>query len=184
MRAVVGLGIDEIEAIITEYNGRGIVTTANHNTEKQTVISGELHALDEVGLRVTELGGRVIPLNVSVANHSPLVADAVPDFADFMEDVPFMVPKTPVFFNLTGTVENNTRIIKDMMARQIASKVKWFEIISGMVAAGVDTFVEIGPKNVLSGMMKKIVTQGHSYQAMQVDSPAGLSKCLEKLTTS
>ncbi len=181
MRAVLGLSIDEVEAIITEYNGRGIVTAANHNTEKQTVISGELHALDEVGIKVTESGGKIIPLNVSVANHSPLVAEAVPDFADYMKGVFFQEPKSPVFFNVTAAIEMDVAIIKDMMAQQIASKVRWFEIINGMIASGVDTFVEIGPKNVLSGMMKKIVPHGYSYQAMQVDSPAGLAKCLERL---
>jgi [acyl-carrier-protein] S-malonyltransferase len=181
MRAVLGLSIDEVEAIITEYNGRGIVTAANHNTEKQTVISGELHALDEVGIRVVELGGKIIPLNVSVANHSPLVAEAVPDFADYMKGILFQEPKCPVFFNVTAAIEMNAAMIKDMMAQQIASKVRWFEIINGMIASSVDTFIEIGPKNVLSGMMKKIVPQGYSYQAMQVDSPASLAKCLERL---
>jgi [acyl-carrier-protein] S-malonyltransferase len=182
MRAVLGLSIDEVEAIITEYNGRGIVTAANHNTEKQTVISGELHALDEVGIKVVELGGKIIPLNVSVANHSPLVAEAVPDFADYMKGILFQEPKSPVFFNVTAAIEMDVSIIKDMMAQQIASKVRWFEIINGMIASGVDTFIEIGPKNVLSGMMRKIVPQGYSYQAIQVDSPSGLAKCLERLT--
>ena len=181
MRAVLGLAIDEVEAIITEYNGRGVVTAANHNTEKQIVISGELHALDEVGAIATGQGGKVIPLNVSVANHSPLVEDAVPDFADFMKEVSFMEPKSSVFFNVTATVERDVGIIKKMMAQQIASRVRWYEIITGMIAEGVDTFIEIGPKNVLMGMMRKIVPSGTEYRAMHVDSPAGLVKCLDKL---
>ncbi len=182
MRAVLGLGIDQVEAIITEYNGRGIVTAANHNTEKQIVISGEIDALDAVGAKAAEQGGKVVPLNVSVANHSPLVADAVPDFTDFMADVPFMEPQGTVFFNVTAAAEKDVRIIKEMMARQIASRVRWFEIINGMIASGVDTFLEVGPKNVLIGMMRKIVPQGYGYRALQVDSPEGLLKCLEKLS--
>ncbi len=181
MRAVLGLGIEEVESIITEYNGRGVVTAANHNTEKQIVISGEISALEEVGAMMAEKGGKVIPLNVSVANHSPLVADAVPDFADFMKNVPFNELKSPVFFNVTAKMENNVHFIKEIMARQIASKVRWYEIISSMIEEGVDTFIEVGPKNVLTGMMKKIVPKGYSYNAMQIDSPSGMAKCLEKL---
>ena len=182
MRAVLGLGIEEIETILTQYNGRGIVTAANHNTEKQIVISGEEHAMDAIGVKVAEQGGKVVPLNVSVANHSPLVADAVPDFAEFMEDVEFKEPRSPVFFNVTATVEKDVNIIKNMMARQIASKVRWYEIINGMITTGVDTFIEIGPKAVLKGLMKKIVPKGYAYTALQVDSPDTLAKCLEKLS--
>lgn len=182
MRAVLGLGIKEIEAIITQYNGKGVVTAANHNTEKQIVISGEAHALDAVGAKVTEQGGKVIPLNVSVANHSPLVADAVPDFAAFMDEIEFREPKSPVIFNVTAGVEKDVTIIKQMMARQIASKVRWYETITGMIAAGVDTFIEIGPKTVLVGMMKKIVPKDYAYKALQVDSPDTLSKCIAKLS--
>jgi [acyl-carrier-protein] S-malonyltransferase len=69
-----------------------------------------------------------------------------------------------------------------MMARQIASKVRWYETITGMIAAGVDTFIEIGPKTVLMGMMKKIVPKDYAYKALQVDSPDTLTKCIAKLS--
>jgi [acyl-carrier-protein] S-malonyltransferase len=182
MRAILGLGIEEIEAIITQYNGQGIVTAANHNTEKQIVISGEAHALDAVGAKATEQGGKVIPLNVSVANHSPLVADAVPDFSVFMDGIEFREPKSPVIFNVTAAVEKDVMIIKEIMARQIASKVRWYETITRMIAAGVDTFIEIGPKTVLVGMMKKIVPKDYAYTALQVDSPDTLTKCIARLS--
>jgi [acyl-carrier-protein] S-malonyltransferase len=182
MRAVLGLDIKEIEMVLSQYDGRGIVTAANHNTEKQVVISGEEHAMDAIGVKVAELGGKVVSLNVSVANHSPLVADAVPDFAKFMEEVEFKEPRIPVFFNVTATVEKDVNIIKDIMARQIASKVRWYEIINGMIATGIDTFIEIGPKAVLKGLMRKIVPKGYAYTVLQVDSPETLSKCLEKLS--
>jgi [acyl-carrier-protein] S-malonyltransferase len=182
MRAVLGLGIEEIEAIITGYNGQGIVTAANHNTEKQIVISGEEKALDAVGARAVEQGGKVVPLNVNIANHSPLVADAVPDFKAFMEEIEFKEPKYPVFFNVSATVEKDVQIIKEMMAQQIASRVRWYESINSMIAEGVDTFIEIGPKAVLIGMMRKIVPKGYAYNALQVDSPNTLAKCIEKLS--
>lgn len=181
MRAILGLGIVEIEALIAGYNGQGVVAAANHNTETQIVISGEEQAMDAVSAKATEQGGKVIPLNVSVANHSPLVADAVPDFAEFMAGVEFREPQTPVFFNVSATVERDVNIIKEMMARQIASKVRWYETINGMIATGVDTFIEIGPKTVLKGLMKKIVPKGYAYTALQVDSPDTLATCIARL---
>ena len=84
MRAVLGLDIAGIEALIGQYKGGGVVTVANHNTPQQVVISGSIEALDAVAAAAEAQGGEGHPLNVSVANHSPLVADAVPDFAEFM----------------------------------------------------------------------------------------------------
>ncbi|RPH41692.1 MAG: ACP S-malonyltransferase, partial [Desulfobulbaceae bacterium] len=75
----------------------------------------------------------------------------------------------------------NPAVIRDMMARQIASKVRWFEIISTMIAGGVDTFIEVGPKTVLKGLMRKIVPPGIKVNALQFDSPQSLAVCLEKL---
>ena len=181
MRAVIGKNIDEVEAIIEECADAGVVTAANHNCEQQIVISGSIPGLDAVEAKAAADGARVIPLAVSVANHSPLVANAVPDFAAFMEDVPFNVPQTPVYFNVSSKTENDPAVIKEMMASQIASRVRWFDIINGMIAEGVDTFIEVGPKTVLKGMMRKIAPKGYKYTALQFDTPEGLAKCMDKL---
>lgn len=181
MRAVLGKTIDEVEAIIADCSDAGIVTAANHNTEQQIVISGSIPGLDAVEKIASENGARVIPLAVSVANHSPLVANAVPDFAEFMDTVEFSSPATPVFFNVSAGVEQDTGKIKEMMASQIASRVRWFEIINTMISEGVDTFIEVGPKTVLKGMMRKIAPKGYQYKALQFDTPEGLAKCMDKL---
>ena len=181
MRAVVGLTMEEIDAIIGSYSGGGVVVAANHNTEKQVVISGESEALDAVGEVAAGQGGRVIPLLVSVANHSPLVEDAVPDFAAFMAEVEFNKPEIPVYFNVSAQKEDQPQVIRDMMARQIASRVRWYEIINRMIAEGVDNFIEVGPKTVLKGMMRKIAPKGYKYQALQFDTPDSLAACLDKL---
>jgi [acyl-carrier-protein] S-malonyltransferase len=182
MRAVLGKTIEEVEEIIAACSDAGIVTAANHNTELQVVISGSIAGLDAVEKVATENGSRVIPLAVSVANHSPLVANAVPDFAAFMEAVEFKAPATPVYFNVSSAPEQDTQKIKEMMASQIASRVRWFEIINSMINEGVDTFIEVGPKTVLKGMMRKIAPKGYTYKALQFDTPEGLAKCMDKLT--
>lgn len=182
MRAVIGKTIEEVEAIIAECGDAGVVTAANHNTAMQIVISGSVAGLDAVSEKATEAGARVIPLAVSVANHSPLVADAVPDFSAFMDGVQFETPSTPVYFNVSAKTEEDTNTIKEMMASQIASRVRWFEIISSMIDEGVDTFIEVGPKTVLKGMMRKIAPKGYKYNALQFDTPEGLAKCMDKLS--
>jgi len=181
MRAVLGLEIEEVESIIEGYKGDGAVTAANHNCPQQIVISGSMDALDVATAAAEEKGAKVITLNVSVANHSPLVANAVPDFEKFMADIEFNVPGSPVYFNVSAAKETDPKTIREMMARQIISRVRWYEIISSMIDEGVDTFIEVGPKTILKGMMRKIVPKGTKVTSLQFDTPESLDKCLAKL---
>lgn len=182
MRAVVGLAIDEVEAILSSYNGPGVVTAANHNTPEQVVLSGDIEGLDGVTPLAEEKGARVIALNVSVANHSPLVANAVPEFADFLAGVEFSIPNSVIYFNVSAEQSNDPAQIREMMGRQIVSRVRWCEIITSMINDGVDTFIEVGPKTVLKGMMRKIKPKGAKITALQVDSPDTLKACMDKLS--
>lgn len=181
MRAVLGLTFDAIEECISSCSDSEVVKAANYNTEQQIVISGNMKGLDAVTIMAEQAGARVIPLNVSVANHSPLVANAVPDFAEYMAGISFMKPEVPVLFNVTAEAETDVDEIKKIMASQIASTVRWYDTIQHMLSAGVDTFIEVGPKTVLKGMMRKIVPKGVSCTSMQFDTPEGLEKCLKKL---
>lgn len=181
MRAVLGLNVADVEGIIARCADAGVATIANHNTEQQVVISGEVTALDAIGVIAAEQGAKIIPLAVSVANHSPLVADAVPDFAAFMAGVEFSRPRTPVYFNVLAATAEEPAIMREIMARQIASRVRWFELIQAMIGQGVDTFIEVGPKAVLKGMVRKIAPKGYVYQALQFDNPVSLAQCLEQI---
>ena len=181
MRAVVGLGIEEIESVLTGFSGPGIAVVANHNTASQIVLSGDTAGLDAVSEQCAAKGAKVIPLKVSVANHSPLVAGAVDDFAAYMSGIPFHQPEVPVLFNVTGGYENDPGEMKAIMARQIASRVRWLAIVELMVAEGVEVIVELGPKNVLTGMMKKILPKNSSITCMQADTPEALAKVAEVL---
>ena len=170
MRAVLGLTVDEVDGILHNYTG-GVVVVANHNSQKQVVISGDMQGLDDVSAICQDQGGRVIPLKVSVANHSPLVAGAVDDFAVFMADIPFNTPEVPILFNATAAPVSEPAEIRAIMARQIASRVRWYEIIQIMVADGVELFVELGPKSVLTGLMKKILPRKSPLICVQADTP-------------
>jgi len=181
MRAVLGLPLAKIQEIITAYKGDGVVCAANHNTAEQIVISGTFAALDAVGEEIAEAGGKVIALNVSCANHSPLLAGAVPEFATALATVTFNKPNTPVYLNATAATEDEPQAIRTIMERQLVSMVRWRESIGAMLASGVDTFIEVGPKTVLKGMMKKLLPKGEKVTVLQVDSPETLASCKQMM---
>ncbi|WP_028582905.1 ACP S-malonyltransferase [Desulfogranum mediterraneum] len=182
MRAVLGLSHDQVEELQAGMQGPGVAVIANHNTPAQIVISGDAQGLDQLGALCQEQGAKVIPLKVSVANHSPLVAGAVADFSAFLETVDFSSPSVPLLFNVTADAIDDPATIRQVMARQIASPVRWAEIIEKMVDHGVELFIELGPKNVLTGMMKKILPRNSGIVCLQADSPEGLDKAAAAIT--
>ncbi len=181
MAAVLGLTLTEVEELLAALSTDGIVTVANHNTEKQVVIAGEVHALEAATEAVHKKGGKVIKLNVSIANHSPLVRDAVPDFVEIMKEVNFKSPTIPILFNVTAATESDPGTIRDIMARQIASRVRWLDIMKTLMAENVRTFIEAGPKTVLSGLLKKILPRDYEYTIFQIDTPEKLAACREEI---
>ena len=181
MQAVVGLPLSEVEAVVELARDRGVVTTANHNTPTQIVITGESKAVAAAAVLVKTKGGQAIPLAVSGAWHSPLMEDAARDFAGELAEVEFKKPAFPVFLNVTGQAETDPEKIKEVMIRQITSPVRWSMIVENMLASGVTNFVEVGPKKVLSGLVKKTVPRGTAVKLISVENMAGVDSALEKL---
>lgn len=181
MQAILGLTLEEVEEILAAFTQSDMVSVANHNTETQIVISGYHDTLAKVDAIVTEKGGKAITLNVAVANHSPLVAGAIPDFEKIMAETRFSPPGKPVLFNVTAAEETAPTAIRSIMSRQIASRVRWFDIINSLVARGVNRFVEVGPKKVLTGLTKKIIPKSSGCKLFQVDTPENLMKCLDAM---
>jgi [acyl-carrier-protein] S-malonyltransferase len=181
MRAVVKLDIETVKEIVESAKGAGKITVANHNSEQQVVISGEIAALDAASELVKEKGGKAIPLKVSGAWHSDLIKDAVPDFEAAMAKVDFKAPEIPILYNVTAAPESGPDAIRETMAQQIASTVRWFEIVQKLMADEVRVFIEVGPKTVLSGLLKKIIPADYEYRCLHVDSPAGLDDLLGEL---
>ncbi len=184
MRAVLGLTLEEVLEVLAAVSSAGVVVAANHNSEKQVVISGEFTALDAAAELVRQRGGKIIALNVSIANHSPLVAGAVPEFEAVMAGIDFRRPTIPLFFNATAGEESDPEAIRGIMARQVASQVRWYEIIKVLMSRDVQVFIEVGPKAVLTGLLKKILPKGYAHQKFQIDSPGALSRCLAEIDCS
>ena len=175
MAAVLGLDLAAVEQALAEGKPAGTVVVANHNTETQIVLSGDAEGLAAASELCKAKGAKIIPLNVSVANHSPLMAEAGQEFFGFLAGFDICDPDIPVLFNVTAAAEaDRFKIRNELMPRQLVSRVRWLETIQAMLADGVELFVELGPKNVLTGMMKKILPKGSPVRCLQADSPEAL----------
>lgn len=179
MAAVMGLSVEEVEGIVADAGEGEILGIANHNTAEQIVITGEKSPVSRAISLAKKRGGKAILLKVSGAWHSPLMEKAVGEFRDFMEGIPFSDPSFPVLFNATVEAEYDPEKIKDIMARQLISPVQWYGIIQRMLDDGIRTFVEIGPKKVLTGLMKKIIPPGEQVAVHHVEDSKSLQLFLD-----
>jgi [acyl-carrier-protein] S-malonyltransferase len=181
MAAVVGMEIDKVRDITARASNKGVIAVANHNSSQQIVITGQKEPLAFAADLVKEEGGKVIPLKVSGAWHCDLMKNAVEDLRRFMDDISFSRPKTPVLFNATAGSEEDPEKIKDIMARQLISPVKWYDIVLRMLEDGVTSFVEVGPKKVLSGLLNRIIPAESKAKIYNVQDIKTLDGFLESV---
>jgi [acyl-carrier-protein] S-malonyltransferase len=179
MAAIIGLKKTELDGLIQPLALQGVIATANHNSPEQIVVTGEKALVDVLAGLVKGKGARAVPLKVGGAYHSPLMKDAADKFARLLEDVRFSPPKTPVYSNVTAGPETDPEVIKGLMARQICEPVRWYEIVINMARDGVTEFIEPGPKNVLSNLIKKCLPPGEA-RVFQIEDPEGLKACLSQ----
>lgn len=158
MAAVIGMNVEDIQALCDELSGETRrVQPANLNAPDQTVVSGDASLVEEFAAKAKEQGARrVMPLNVSGAFHSHLMEDAKAEFRDFVSEIEFNTPVIPVIQNVSAKPETDPAVIKAQLVEQITSPVRFTECVQAAVAEGADSAVEVGPKKVLSGLMRKI----------------------------
>jgi len=178
MAAVIGIPIETVEEIVEEVRGDEILAVANHNTAEQIVITGEMAPVSRAVKMVKEKGARAIPLKVSGAWHCRLMEGAVDEFRKYLTQIPFSRPSSKMLFNATARFEKDPEGIREIMASQLTSPVRWYDIVQAMVADGVTTFVEVGPKKILSGLVKKIIPADGGMRLFQVADAAGLEDFL------
>ncbi len=160
MAAVLGLATAEVEAACNEASGPdGVAVAANLNAPDQTVISGDPAAVALAGEGCKARGAkRVVPLKVSGAFHSPLMADAVDGLRAALADAEFLEPEFPVIANASAETVTTGVDAKRLLADQLTAPVRWVACMQRAAAlAPGATFVEVGPGNVLSGLAKRIV---------------------------
>ena len=150
MTAVIGFDRSELEEVVNATEG---VVIANDNSDAQVVLSGSPAAVNSVSEAVS--CKRAIPLAVSGAFHSPFMARAADAFATHLDGLSFQDARFPVLSNTDPTPSLDSAELKQRLRRQMTTGVRWRETMTGMTSAGVDTLVEIGPGNVLSGLAKR-----------------------------
>jgi [acyl-carrier-protein] S-malonyltransferase len=159
MAAVLGLATAEVQAACTEASGEGVAVAANLNAPDQTVISGDPPAVTRAGEGCKARGAkRVLPLKVSGAFHSPLMAPAVDGLREALAETTFTEAAFPVIANASAEPVRTGVDAKRLLADQLTAPVRWVECMQAAadLAPGA-TFVEVGPGNVLSGLLKRIV---------------------------
>ena len=181
MVAVIGLTPEKLKGLVHPLTKEGPIALANFNTQEQTVISGSPEMVARAGNLAKAEGARVVPLKVSGAWHSPLMMGANADFAAFMETLNFQTPTLPLYLNATAAPETNPGILRAAMGAQLTSPVRWAELILNLKAAGVDTWVEVGPKNVLKGLVRKILPQDPPESFHNVENRESLEKFLNAI---
>jgi len=155
MAAVLGLDDDVVEKICFETPG--IVVAANYNCPGQLVISGEIEAVNKACVSLTEAGARrALLLPVGGAFHSPLMEPAREELAAAIENTQFTAPACPIYQNVNAQAVTDPSEIKKNLMAQLTAPVKWTQSVKNMIADGADTFIEVGPGNVLQGLVKKV----------------------------
>ena len=161
MAAVLGLDGEPIAEACkqAEKETGAVVQIANHNSPQQTVISGEGKGLERAVELIKEKGARqVVRLAVSIASHCDLMESAAEGLRDALEGVAFRESSIPVIGNVTATFLVHADDIREELIRQVISPVQWVKTVRGTVDQGVKTFVEIGPKDTLTNLVKRIAS--------------------------
>lgn len=179
MAAIIGLAPEKLTALVEPLAQDGPLALANFNTPEQTVISGTPELVAKASDAAKAAGARAVPLKVSGAWHSPLMAGATQDFTDFLAALTFQAPRIPIYLNATAQPEDNPERIRDAMCRQLTSPVRFSDLITNLKASGIDTWVEVGPKNVLKGLVRKILPAEPAEGFHNVADKPGLALFLE-----
>jgi [acyl-carrier-protein] S-malonyltransferase len=175
MTAVVKLSPQTVEELAAAAGAWPV----NYNSPAQTVCAGTPEALEALAAQVKEAGGRAMPLKVSGAFHSPLMEPAAQGLAQVLENVAFAPAGVPVWANATAEpYPDQACAARALLARQVASPVRWSQTLCALAEQGFDTFIELGPGKVLTGLVKRTLPDARGFS---VETPEDLAAVLEAL---
>lgn len=175
MAAVLGAKKEFIEQVCE--NTEGIVGIANYNCPGQIVISGEVEAVKQASAALKEQGvKRVIPLKVSGPFHSKMLEQAGQKLLEVLDTVELKNPEVPYVANVNAQIITKAQRIKELLAQQVASSVRFEQSIERLIEEGVTTFIEMGPGKTLSGFVKKI---NRNVNVIQIEKVEDLEKLKE-----
>lgn len=174
MAAVVKLSPTQVEELAAAAEQ---VYPVNYNSDAQTVCAGLSSSMSAFRASVKAAGGRAIPLKVAGAFHSPFMHSAAVGLVDVLAPMEFGAPKYTLYSNVTAQPYEEGRY-KELLSKQVENPVRWQTIVENMAAAGVDTFVEVGPGSTLTGLIKRIVP---TATAINVENAETLKAAIELL---
>ena len=158
MAAILGLEDAIVEDICAKVDD--VVVAANYNCPGQLVISGSIEGVDKACALLTEAGAkRALKLNVGGAFHSPLMESAKVELQAAIEAVNILSPRCPIYQNIDAKPQTDPAVIKENLIAQLTGAVRWTQTVQNMLADGATAFVEVGPGNVLQGLVKKVDRQ-------------------------
>ncbi|WP_282638592.1 ACP S-malonyltransferase [Sphingobacterium thalpophilum] len=158
MAAILGLEDAIVEDICAQVGE--VVVAANYNCPGQLVISGSIEGVDQACALLTEAGAkRALKLNVGGAFHSPLMESAKVELQAAIEAVDILSPRCPIYQNIDAKPQTDPATIKQNLIAQLTGAVRWTQTVQHMLADGATAFVEVGPGNVLQGLVKKVDRQ-------------------------
>lgn len=181
MAAILGLDEAQVAALCAEATAKGgIAQVANDNCPGQIVISGDRVGM-EAAMQVIKAAGakKVVPLAVSIAAHCPLMQPAANELRQAIEATPLAAPTVPVIANTSAQPLTTVAAIQAELIAQLTGSVRWTASMQYALAAGVTRFVEVGPEDVLSSLIKRIE---RSSERLAVNQPDGVEKFVQMLT--
>jgi [acyl-carrier-protein] S-malonyltransferase len=176
MAALIGLDDARLPELIAGASAQGVFGVANRNAPGQVVVSGERAAVEASLELARSLGARrAIELPVSVAAHSPLMADAAEQMARILADVPFNDPHPAGLANADARPITTAAQARAELVEHLTAGVDWIRAVEAMSAAGVTTFIEIGPGRVLTGLTSRIASDAAALATDAPNNPDGLA---------
>jgi [acyl-carrier-protein] S-malonyltransferase len=157
MTALLGVGTDDAAALCEEARRGDELVVANENSPAQVVLSGSLSAIERVEALAKDRRIRGIRLNVAGAFHSPLMAPARAAIDERIDAIPFATPQLPIAENVAGDLVSDPVELRSLLKRHVVSPVKWESSVRALARAGASSFLEVGPGDVLTKLMKRIV---------------------------
>jgi len=160
MAAVLGLDKETVEEICNQVSKNGLIASpANLNAPGQTVISGNREAIEQASILAKAQGAkRVVPLDVSAPFHCALMQPAANRLSGVLNEVNIALMNSPVVANCTASITNDSSKVKELLISQVTSPVRWYESVEVLKNQGCNNFIEIGPKNVLAGLIKRTLS--------------------------
>ena len=157
MAAVIGLDDETVEEVCDEVNKEHIVVAANYNSVGQLVISGSIEGIDKACEMLKDRGAkRALKLPVGGAFHSPLMEPARQELQAAIEMAVVSTPVCPVYQNVNANPQTDPESIKKNLIAQLTAPVRWTQTVKNMINDGADEFIELGPGDVLKGLVKKV----------------------------